>query len=603
MPGRHEFSSTTKSVNGHALDLVREMFGPGECVVDLGFGDGTIAEACRDLGYTYIGFDRDRDSIKALRDRGFEAHEFDLLDVEAIGPAVLEALGARSLAGLTMLDTLQRLTNGQEMLLALRAALSARPSAPLILSVPNVTHLEVAAKLLQGRWDVTEAGLLDSTHVSFFSAGRLTAMTQGAGWHQVRENDFRLIASDQHFPGDDVALLTDAPLQQLLSLLRTKAEPSGTVNQFVRAFLPGPVKEARIDPDDERPFLTVLTRTQGRRSDTFQETLLCLAAQECLDFECLVLAHDVSPQGLDELKYLIDTLPTHVAGKFQLVPVIGGGRSRPLNVGIGLARGRYVAILDDDDLVFGHWVQQFRLLSEQQPGRVLRAGVVVQEVQHGQWLGRREYRNLGGFKAPYEPEFDLLHHLLDNQSPPCRLAFPLSCFRDLGISFDEDLPVLEDWDVLLQSAIFCGVAATTEVTSVYRWWPKGDSSLTLHTKLEWQSSHKAVVSRLDAVPLLLPSGSVSRIRELLKKNDRQRHELHALRDQLQQARQHARNLQTMVDGLKMDYDRLSDTAHEANEQNQKRFEEIITEFRTSLSWRLTRPVRAASVALRRRRSR
>ena len=39
--------------------------------------------------------------------------------------------------------------------------------APLVLSVPNVTHKDLALKLLIGRRDVTEAGLLDHTHVDF----------------------------------------------------------------------------------------------------------------------------------------------------------------------------------------------------------------------------------------------------------------------------------------------------------------------------------------------------------------------------------------------------------------------------------------------------
>src|SRR6201999_4060777 len=102
-------------------------------------------------------------------------------------------------------------------------------------------------------------------------------------------------------------------------------------------------------------------------------------------------------------------------------------------------------------------------------------------------------------------------HLVENHSPPCGLAFPRSAFRDLGITFDENLPVLEDWDVLLQAAMFCGVVNTAEVTSVYRWWPKADCSLQRHSKLEWQSARSAVVRRMDSAPFILPSGGGSQI--------------------------------------------------------------------------------------------
>jgi glycosyltransferase involved in cell wall biosynthesis len=572
MTGRYQFPFSTNSAYGRAVDLLSNLANEGGCVMDLGCGFGT-----------YIGFDLDIAGVKSLRERGFEAYETDLLEDSSIEETLAGYLGDRILAGVVMLDVLEHLTNPSAVLGRMRALLSTRPPVPLVLSVPNVTHFELAAKLLQGRWDVTEVGLLDDTHVSFFSAARLEEVTRGAGWLQVAEQDFRLQASDQHFPADDVAFLADTPLHQMLRMLRSKAEGSGTVNQFVRAYLPGPRSSPAPTEVAEPPLLTVLTRTQGRRSDTLQESLLCLAAQECADFECLVLAHDVAPDALGHIRYMIDSLPPHMAGKVRLIPVTGGGRSQPLNVGVAEARGRYVAILDDDDLVFAHWVEEFRVMADKRPGRVLRAGVVVQDAAHDRWLDRVEYRNIGGFRAPY-PEFDLIAHLEDNYSPPCGLAFPRSCFRDLGIRFDDDLPVLEDWDVLLQAAMLCGVVETTEVTSVYRWWQKGDSSLERHSMLEWESARTAVIRRMDSAPLMLPQGSVSQIREMKAETVRRETLIRDLR---------AENF-----NLRNDCDWLRTNATETNDLNERKLKDLTTEFQQSASWRLTAPLRAAAFSLR-----
>ncbi len=600
MPGRYEFSYTPNSVYGHAVALVERVFGDGECVIDLGCGYGAIAEPCTDLGYTYVGFDLDPDSAKALRNRGFEAHTVDLRNVADFAANIGEAIGQRSIAGVVMLDTLEHIVDSAALLDAIRGLLSQRPPAPLVLSVPNVTHLEIAAKLLQGRWDVTDVGLLDDTHVSFFSSARLSAVTRGAGWLEIAENDYRLNATDQHFPADDVSLLPDTPIQHVLELLRSKSEPCGTVNQFVRAYLPGPVKAESAEDDSDMPFLSVLTRTQGKRPDTLQETLLCLAAQECTDFECLVLAHDVSAAVLGDLQYLLDTLPANVAGNFRLIPVMGGGRSRPLNVGLEHARGRYVAILDDDDLAFAHWVGEFKTLSEERPGRVLRTGVVTQEAEHGRWLDRLEYRNIGGFNAPYPSEFDLFDHLVENHSPPCGLAFPRSAFRDIGIRFDENLPVLEDWDVLLQAAMFCGVVSSAEVTSVYRWWPKADCSLQRHSKLEWQSARSAVVRRMDSAPFIVPSGGVSQIRALIdQRNSFDHPSVAALQDEVGALRAQVNELTVANRDLTNHCDWLTRTAIDANEGNQRRLQELTQEFQESTSWRVTAPLRAWSRHVRR----
>jgi SAM-dependent methyltransferase len=595
MSERYEFSFSANSAYGHAVDLLRTQAGEGECVVDIGCGFGAVAEPCRALGYTYLGFDLDVAGVKSLRDRGFEAYEADLLDESHFEEALQECLGDRSLAGILMLDTLEHLTNANTLLSRLRTVLSTRSPVPLVLSVPNVTHLELGAKLLQGRWDVTEVGLLDDTHVAFFSVARLAEVAHAAGWLQVAEKDFRLQASDQHFPADNVALLPDTPVHQMLGLLRSKAEGSGTVNQFVRAYLPGPCRGPANAEVVEAPFLSVLTRTQGKRPDTLQESLLCLTGQGCVDFECLVLAHDVAPEFLGHIRYMIDTLPSHVAGKFRLIPVTGGGRSHPLNVGVAEAQGRYVAILDDDDLVFAHWVDEFRSLAEQRPGRVLRAGVVVQEAAHGHWLDRVEYRNIGGFQPRYPGEFDLLAHLSDNFSPPCGLAFPRSCFRDLGISFDDDLPVLEDWDVLLQAAMLCGVAGTDEVTSVYRWWQKGDSSLERHSKVEWQSARTAVVSRMDSAPLMLPQGSVSQVREMNAEAERRDCLIAELREQV-------RGLHSENCNLRKESDWLTRNARETNALNERKLEALTAEFQHSTSWRVTAPLRGVSSALRGRKT-
>ena len=39
----------------------------------------------------------------------------------------------------------------------------------LLLSVPNVQHWSMIARLLAGRWDYRDVGILDSTHIRFFT--------------------------------------------------------------------------------------------------------------------------------------------------------------------------------------------------------------------------------------------------------------------------------------------------------------------------------------------------------------------------------------------------------------------------------------------------
>jgi 2-polyprenyl-3-methyl-5-hydroxy-6-metoxy-1,4-benzoquinol methylase len=107
MSERYEFPFTANSAYGHAVDLLGTLAGEGECVIDIGCGFGAVAEPCRAMGYTYLGFDLDVAGVKSLRERGFEAYETDLLDESHFEEMLLEALADRSLAGVLMLDTLE----------------------------------------------------------------------------------------------------------------------------------------------------------------------------------------------------------------------------------------------------------------------------------------------------------------------------------------------------------------------------------------------------------------------------------------------------------------------------------------------------------------
>lgn len=296
-------------------------------------------------------------------------------------------------------------------------------------------------------------------------------------------------------------------------------EHAGT-NQFVRIWLPGPaVGQGHVvtQPSQQAPFLSVVTRTQGRRLDTLRDVLLCLSAQSDQDFELLVLGHRLTDENRYGVERVIEDTCEAMRRKVRLIKVDSGNRTHPLNVGFAEARGDYVAILDDDDIILGNWVEEFRSLARKNPGTVLRAANVSQlwEPVHIH-NGSRSVRAVGGMDACYPLKFDHLDHLVENASPPVSLAFPRAAFSELHIHFDETLTTTEDWDFLMRVAAICGTASSPAITSIYRQWNNAESSFTVHSKEEWLANHQAIWRKLDAVPLLLEPGMASRIRALLR---------------------------------------------------------------------------------------
>ena len=56
----------------------------------------------------------------------------------------------------------------------------------MVISIPNVAHLWVRLSLLAGRFDYAERGILDRTHLRFFTRRTLVALVTGAGLRVTR---------------------------------------------------------------------------------------------------------------------------------------------------------------------------------------------------------------------------------------------------------------------------------------------------------------------------------------------------------------------------------------------------------------------------------
>ncbi|MBQ9759836.1 MAG: hypothetical protein IJW16_00645 [Clostridia bacterium] len=260
--------------------------------------------------------------------------------------------------------------------------------------------------------------------------------------------------------------------------------------------------------EHEGPFLTVVTRTQGRRPEMLTEMLLCLTAQSNTDFELLVMGHNLTKEQNALVSGLIADLPEWMREKTRLSPVNGGTRTTPLKEGFEAAKGKYIAVLDDDDLVFDHWVDTFYQMSLEHDGKVLHTYSIKQDWETVGGDHPDTPRAAGAPEQIYCRDFHLLDELRSNSCPLCALAFPAFAYHELGIHFDESLTTTEDWDYLMRTSFLTGVANSREVTFLYRIWTNAESSATIHKKVEWKKNYKKIVSRFNETPILAAPGAL-----------------------------------------------------------------------------------------------
>lgn len=84
-------------------------------------------------------------------------------------------------------DVLEHLRNPQEVLIKAKSFLS--PGGHILTSVPNIAHNAVIMSLMDGEFNYTPYGLLDDTHIHFFTRQSLFEMAGKAGLVCMDENN------------------------------------------------------------------------------------------------------------------------------------------------------------------------------------------------------------------------------------------------------------------------------------------------------------------------------------------------------------------------------------------------------------------------------
>lgn len=83
-------------------------------------------------------------------------------------------------------DVLEHLNDPWSVLRSMKRYL--KPRGKVLASIPNVMHYTVLKDLISGRWTYTDAGLLDRTHLRFFTLAEIQLMFEATGYHNMKYN-------------------------------------------------------------------------------------------------------------------------------------------------------------------------------------------------------------------------------------------------------------------------------------------------------------------------------------------------------------------------------------------------------------------------------
>ncbi len=170
---------------------VQELVGHNHTVLDLGCGEGFFAEQIANQGNTVVGIDRVGSPLK--RDALERYIDADLN--EGLTP-ILDQMPKKPFDQVLMLDILEHLPNGERLLHNCHEVMD--DHSQLIISIPNIAHVSVRLAMLFGQFNYTDRGILDRTHVRFFT--RKTAR------HMLEQNGYKIIREKVTIPPFEIAL-------------------------------------------------------------------------------------------------------------------------------------------------------------------------------------------------------------------------------------------------------------------------------------------------------------------------------------------------------------------------------------------------------------
>jgi 2-polyprenyl-3-methyl-5-hydroxy-6-metoxy-1,4-benzoquinol methylase len=160
----------------HPVGLALSLVPPRSCVLELGCATGYVTRLLTEKkGCRVTGVELMREAAEGARPY---CQSLIVGDLEA--PEVLGQITGEYdviLAG----DVLEHLRYPDQLLVALRPRLA--PAGVWVISVPNVAHWSVRKELLLGRFDYTARGIMDASHLRWFTPRTLAEMLRRAGYH------------------------------------------------------------------------------------------------------------------------------------------------------------------------------------------------------------------------------------------------------------------------------------------------------------------------------------------------------------------------------------------------------------------------------------
>ncbi len=172
-------------VKHDAKEVVFSSVTPNTKVFDLGCWTGLLGEKLKkEKNCIVFGVDINKKALELAKKRLDKVFLVDLEDSESLNK-ILPPPGRgqndeNKFDFITATDVLEHLKNPEELLFKVKKYL--KDNGRLIISVPNIAFWTIRIKHLLGNFDYEKTGILDNTHLRFFTKKTATQMLENCGY-------------------------------------------------------------------------------------------------------------------------------------------------------------------------------------------------------------------------------------------------------------------------------------------------------------------------------------------------------------------------------------------------------------------------------------
>ncbi len=354
---------------GHARPEVVALVEPtGARILDVGCAAGAMGAAMLAAGATeVVGLDANVKALELARQRLSAVHLVDL------ATAIELPYPAGYFDRIVCADVLEHLPDPEAALRGLLPFLA--KEGRIVLSIPNVRHHSVLLPLLRdGRWEYQREGVLDRTHLRFFTRLGIDDLLRGAGIERIGEltrcnvDSFRdlepfadLVA---RLGGDRRAFEEEATTLQFIIVARRRARAAeGSREAAQDAGDPAAAPRSRsvaAPSSGTARQVSVIIPVHGKAAYTRACIEKIAANTPAEAFEAIF----VDNASTDETAALLASLEGDVR---VVTNVENRGFVEACNQGAALAQGKYLLFLNNDTAPQSGWLEALVAALEADP--------------------------------------------------------------------------------------------------------------------------------------------------------------------------------------------------------------------------------------------